>query len=88
MNTAKWKYIVPKLYKEYPNEAMNLNVSLSSPPIISVSDNGIGVAIRSDVVVSVLDKGEAVPVLCVSLVRLSSHSITKKTKELFQCHEP
>ena len=36
LNTSKWKYSVPELYKKYPNAAMDLNTSVSSPPIIKL----------------------------------------------------
>ncbi|KAH7674188.1 lipopolysaccharide-binding protein [Dioscorea alata] len=67
LNTASWKYLIPKLYKQYPNDDMELNLTLSSPPVIKVTTKNIGVTIRSDMIVNVLDFGVAVPVACISV---------------------
>lgn len=68
LNTAGWKYAVPQLYKQYPNDDMQLNISASSLPIIKVSNSGINTMLYSDVTIDVLDSGEVVPVACISLV--------------------
>ncbi|OWM85855.1 hypothetical protein CDL15_Pgr012105 [Punica granatum] len=74
LNTAGWKYIVPQLYKQYPNDDMELNISANSPPIIKVSDRGIDTTIYSDIIISVLDSGEVISVACISLVIHASGS--------------
>lgn len=68
LNTAGWKHIVPQLYKQYPNDDMDLNISVSAPPLIKVTNQGIGATIYADVIVDVLDAGEVIPVACISLV--------------------
>lgn len=68
LNTAGWKYIVPQLYKQYPNDNMQLNISASSPPTINVTNSGIDTVLYSDVTIDVLDSGEVIPVACISLV--------------------
>lgn len=68
LNTAEWKYIVPQLYKQYPNEDMELNISVSSPPIMTVVNNGINITVYSDVTIGVMDADEVIPVACISLV--------------------
>ncbi|KAF6144973.1 hypothetical protein GIB67_013324 [Kingdonia uniflora] len=76
LNTASWKYIVPQLYKKYPNYDMNLNISLSSPPVIRISSpHDIDATIYSDVTIDVLDFHETTPVACVSLVISASGSV-------------
>ncbi|KAJ0965182.1 hypothetical protein J5N97_026320 [Dioscorea zingiberensis] len=55
LNTASWRYLIPKLYKKYPNDDMVLNITLSSPPIIKVRTKNIRVTIFSDMIVNVLD---------------------------------
>jgi hypothetical protein len=60
LNTAGWRFIIPQLYKKYPNDAMNLNISFSSPPAIRIAENDI----------DVLDSSEVIPVACISLVSL------------------
>ncbi|KAI3717918.1 hypothetical protein L1987_69840 [Smallanthus sonchifolius] len=67
MNTAGWRFIVPTLYKEYPNDEMSLNFSLLSPPIIEVENEGIVATINSDVFINVKDAGEVIPVACISM---------------------
>ncbi|KAJ7538614.1 hypothetical protein O6H91_11G056500 [Diphasiastrum complanatum] len=41
LNTASWKYVIPQLYKKYPNMDMMLNFSVSTTPDISIARNGI-----------------------------------------------
>ncbi|KAG8386076.1 hypothetical protein BUALT_Bualt03G0111300 [Buddleja alternifolia] len=74
LNTAGWRFIVPQLYKKYPNHDMNLNLSVSSPPIIEVEKHQIRATIPLDVVIDVLDVEEVIPVLCVSVVISTSVS--------------
>ncbi|KAJ6845178.1 putative BPI/LBP family protein [Iris pallida] len=68
LNTARWKYIVPQLYRKYPNDNMQLNLTLTSPPIISIKPEGAGGTITTDMTVNVLDAGESVPVACITVV--------------------
>ncbi|XP_028758053.1 putative BPI/LBP family protein At1g04970 isoform X2 [Neltuma alba] len=64
LNTAAWRFIVPQLYKKYPNKDMELNISVSSPPIIQVTSQDIGATIHVDIIVDVEDAGE---VACISV---------------------
>ncbi|KAJ9153846.1 hypothetical protein P3X46_027243 [Hevea brasiliensis] len=74
LNTATWRFVYPQLYKKYPNDDMNLNVSLTSPPVIRIAENNLDGTIYLDVIVNVLDADEVIPVACVSLVIRSSCS--------------
>lgn len=67
LNTAEWRYIVPQLYKQYPNKDMDLNVTVSSQPIVTVVNNGIDIIVYSDVTIDVIDD-EVIPVACISMV--------------------
>ncbi|KAL8509856.1 hypothetical protein ACS0TY_016903 [Phlomoides rotata] len=67
-NTAGWRFIIPQLYKKYPNHDMNLNLSISSPPTIEVDNSQIKTDIPLDVVIDVLDADEVIPVACISMV--------------------
>lgn len=67
LNTAGWRYIVPQLYKQYPNDDMNINISVSSPPIIKVAKDDISAFVNLDVTIDVNDAGEVIPVACISL---------------------
>lgn len=68
LNTAEWRLFLPQLYKQYPNDDMDLNVSITSPPLITVAQNNIDGEIYSDVTIDVLDAGNTIPVACISLV--------------------
>ncbi|KAL3851170.1 hypothetical protein ACJIZ3_013052 [Penstemon smallii] len=74
LNTAGWRFIVPQLYKKYPNRDMNLNLSVSSPPIIEVENQRISAIIPLDFVIDILDADELIPVACISMVISSSGS--------------
>lgn len=71
LNTAGWRFIIPRLYKNYPNDDMNLNVSLASPPVIRISQKIIDVAANVDLIIDVLDGGQVIPVACIFLVSFS-----------------
>lgn len=67
LNTAGWRFIIPKLYKEFPNDEMSLNFTILSPPIIQVQNKGIAAIVNSDVFINVVDAGEVIPVACISM---------------------
>ncbi|KAK3021998.1 hypothetical protein RJ639_045159, partial [Escallonia herrerae] len=75
LNTAGWRFIVPQLYKKYPNADMDLNISLSAPPLIRISEQNIDVIVYADLVIDVLDNDDAIPVVCISLVIRASGSV-------------
>ncbi|XP_022758974.1 putative BPI/LBP family protein At1g04970 [Durio zibethinus] len=75
LNTAEWRFIIPQLYKKYPNDDMNLNISLSSPPVIRISEHNIGATIYADVIMDVVDAGQVIPVACISLEIRGSGSV-------------
>ncbi|URE35551.1 BPI LBP family protein [Musa troglodytarum] len=68
LNTAKWKYLIPQLYKKYPNDDMLLNMSLTSPPGIWITAQKIGATISLDMTIDVLDGSKTIPVACISVV--------------------
>ncbi|KAI7744632.1 hypothetical protein M8C21_001241 [Ambrosia artemisiifolia] len=67
MNTAGWRFIIPKLYKQFPNDEMNLNFTVLSPPIIKVENEGIVATVNTDVVINVMDAADVIPVACISM---------------------
>ncbi|GFY84355.1 lipid-binding serum glycoprotein family protein [Actinidia rufa] len=67
LNTSGWKLIFPQLYQQYPDDDMNLNISITSPPIVKVEQENINVASYADVTIDVLDAGEVIPVACIAL---------------------
>ncbi|THU47618.1 hypothetical protein C4D60_Mb09t17500 [Musa balbisiana] len=68
LNTARWKYLIPQLYKKYPNDDMLLNMSLNSPPGIWITPQKIGATISLDMTIDVLDGSKTIPVACISVV--------------------
>ncbi|KAK1391884.1 Lipid-binding serum glycoprotein family protein [Heracleum sosnowskyi] len=66
LNTAGWRYIVPQLYKKFPNDDMKLNISISSTPTIKIERQNIDVTVDLDMTVYVVNFGELVPVACIS----------------------
>lgn len=68
LNTAGWKYIIPQLYKKYPNDDMRLNISINSPPLISLAIDNIQATILLDMIIEVVDNGEMIPVACITVV--------------------
>ncbi|EEF33422.1 Lipopolysaccharide-binding protein precursor, putative [Ricinus communis] len=75
LNTAGWRFIVPQLYKKYPNYDMNLNISLSSPPIIRISGHDIDATVYADLIIDVLKADQVIPVACISLDIRGSGSV-------------
>lgn len=68
LNTAGWKYIVPQLYKKYPNDDMRLDISINSPPLITLASENIQATILLDMIIEVVDNGEVIPVACITMV--------------------
>ncbi|GAU18190.1 hypothetical protein TSUD_248920 [Trifolium subterraneum] len=60
LNTAGWRFIIPQLYKKYPNHEMNLNISLSSPPAVKISNQKAGAVVYADLTIDVLDEDEMI----------------------------
>lgn len=68
LNTAGWRFIIPQLYRRYPNADMNLNVSIYSPPHLIIKEHQIDLTVHADVIINVLNSGEVTPVACFSMV--------------------
>ncbi|PNX79014.1 LBP/BPI/CETP family, carboxy-terminal domain protein, partial [Trifolium pratense] len=67
LNTAEWRFVVPQLYKRYPNDDMQINISVSSLPVIQVGYQDIGATLSVDITIDVLEGGEVIPVACISV---------------------
>lgn len=68
LNTKTWRFLIPKLYKKYPNENMTLNISVTSSPSVMIGVGNIGANVNSDLIINVLDDSKTVPVACISVV--------------------
>ncbi|KAB5527684.1 hypothetical protein DKX38_021531 [Salix brachista] len=75
LNTAGWRFIVPQLYKKYPNDDMNMNLTLSSPPILKISEHNLDATVYADLIIDVLEADQVIPVACISLVIRGSGSV-------------
>lgn len=75
LNTAGWRFIVPQLYKKYPNDDMNMNLTLSSPPILKISEHNLDATVYADLIIDVLEADQVIPVVCISLVIRGSGSV-------------
>ncbi|XP_006661365.2 putative BPI/LBP family protein At1g04970 [Oryza brachyantha] len=67
LNTATWRFLIPRLYQQYPNDGMLLNISATSPPSVRINVGRIDATVDLDVTVNVLDFDEIVPVACISV---------------------
>uniref|UniRef100_A0ACD5XV44 Uncharacterized protein n=1 Tax=Avena sativa TaxID=4498 RepID=A0ACD5XV44_AVESA len=67
LNTASWRFLIPRLYRKYPNEDMLLNISAIAPPSVRINVGGVDATVDLDVIVNVLSSGDIVPVACISL---------------------
>ncbi|CAN4103972.1 unnamed protein product [Withania somnifera] len=74
LNTAGWRFIIPQLYRKYPNDDMNLNVSIYSPPHLRIKEQQIDLTVHADVVINVLNSDEVIPVACFSMAVSGSAS--------------
>ncbi|TXG64734.1 hypothetical protein EZV62_011728 [Acer yangbiense] len=63
LNTAGWRFIIPQLYKKYPKDDMNLNISLSSPPVVRISEHNIDATAYVDLIIDVLEADKVIPVV-------------------------
>ncbi|GAB4825226.1 hypothetical protein Ancab_008101 [Ancistrocladus abbreviatus] len=75
LNTAGWRFIIPQLYKKYPNDDMNLNISLVSPPSMRISQHSIDATVFVDLIIDVLEAHEVIPVACILLEIQASGSV-------------
>ncbi|KAJ4811161.1 lipid-binding serum glycoprotein family protein [Rhynchospora pubera] len=75
LNTKTWRFLIPKLYKKYPNEDMALNISVTSSPLVKIGVGNIGATVNSDMLINVLDGNQTVPVACIAVEATVSGSV-------------
>ncbi|XP_024015782.1 putative BPI/LBP family protein At3g20270 [Eutrema salsugineum] len=68
LSTSDWKLILPELYKQYPDVKMMLNMSVTSPPAVSITENGIDATIHLEISIDVQDSGAVLSVASISSV--------------------
>lgn len=70
LSTSDWKLILPELYKQYPDNKMMLNMSVTSPPAVKIRENGIGATIHLEIAINIQDSGQVISVAHISSVCL------------------
>ncbi|WVZ81340.1 hypothetical protein U9M48_028729 [Paspalum notatum var. saurae] len=83
LNTASWKFIIPRLYWNYPNDDMLLNISMASSPVISITSENIGATINTDMIIDVIHNKEIVPVACISVVVSASGIVETSSNKVY-----
>jgi lipopolysaccharide-binding protein len=68
LNTAFWKWLIPQLYRKYPNDDMALDFSVSSAPQVELSKDGAKAFAGADMTIIVKTNNGSVPVACLSMV--------------------
>ncbi|VVA99015.1 unnamed protein product [Arabis nemorensis] len=68
LSTSDWKLILPRLYKQYPDDKMMLNMSVTSPPDVKITENGIDTTIHLEISINVQDFGKVLSVARISSV--------------------
>jgi lipopolysaccharide-binding protein len=67
LNTAFWKWVIPQLYKKYPNEDMALDFSVSGAPQVDFTEDGANALAAADLTILVKTDNGSVPVACLSM---------------------
>lgn len=68
LNTHFWRWLIPQLYKKYPNTDMALGFASSAPPTVQLKTDGVTANAVADLTLSVKTEGKSLPVACISLV--------------------
>ncbi|KAH0926793.1 hypothetical protein HID58_019049 [Brassica napus] len=68
LSTSDWKLILPELYKQYPNVKMMLNMTVTSPPAVNITKNGIDAIIDLEISIDVQNSGAVLSVARISVV--------------------
>ncbi|KAG6592062.1 putative BPI/LBP family protein, partial [Cucurbita argyrosperma subsp. sororia] len=74
LNTSAWKWVIPQLYRQYPDDDIVVNISASSPPFLRLRAEDISASVLVDMIINVRDNGEIIPVACISLEVIASFS--------------
>eukprot|EP00029_Vermamoeba_vermiformis_P014239 TRINITY_DN9364_c0_g1_i1.p1 TRINITY_DN9364_c0_g1~~TRINITY_DN9364_c0_g1_i1.p1 ORF type:complete len:482 (-),score=76.37 TRINITY_DN9364_c0_g1_i1:30-1475(-) len=54
LNTSDWEYIIPGLYKAYPNAAMQISLAATTAPVVSISTSGVDLLALGELDIQVL----------------------------------
>jgi lipopolysaccharide-binding protein len=59
LNTSDWEYIIPGLYKTYPNSAMQISLAVTAAPVVSISSSGVDLLAVGELDIQVLPSPNA-----------------------------
>ncbi|GAQ91078.1 lipopolysaccharide-binding protein [Klebsormidium nitens] len=59
LNTRSWRFLLPRLYLQYPDAAMALNISFTAAPVVTLDPDGVAVAAQAAMEMQVLDQAGA-----------------------------
>lgn len=86
LNTHFWRWLIPQLYKKYPNMDMALNFACSEAPTVQLQTDGATVNAAAELTLLVKTDGQSLPVACISLalsmdaiVNVVGNNITAET---------
>ncbi|KAG0582311.1 hypothetical protein KC19_3G050700 [Ceratodon purpureus] len=67
LNTHFWRWLIPQLYKKYPNMDMALAFACSGPPTVQLQTDGVTANAAAELNLLVKTDGKSLPVACISL---------------------
>ncbi|XP_024362697.1 putative BPI/LBP family protein At1g04970 [Physcomitrium patens] len=67
LNTHFWRWLIPQLYKKYPNMDMALDFACSTPPTVQLQRDGATANAMAELILLVKTDEKPLPVACISL---------------------
>lgn len=74
LNTHFWRWLIPQLYKKYPNMDMALDFACSTPPTVQLQRDGATANAMAELILLVKTDEKPLPVACISLVSPNSRN--------------
>jgi lipopolysaccharide-binding protein len=75
LNTNDWQFLLPGLYKAYPNTPMQLDIFAAQPPSVSIGQSGMNVTTVSNLVISVTKGPQVIPCITIAVVVAASATV-------------
>eukprot|EP00897_Mesotaenium_endlicherianum_P005268 jgi/Mesen1/476/ME000101S10704 len=69
LNTGSWRFLVPQLYRQYPNQPLALQFSAASVPVVQFTATGVVATVEGDMFITVVPASgeDTTRVACLSL---------------------
>eukprot|EP00250_Pteridium_aquilinum_P033291 c5411_g1_i1 orf=203-2092(-) len=68
LNTSRWKFLIPQLYQQYPNQEIKLSFEVSAPPNITLTLDGVDMSAAAHMIIGVASNDSVVQVACVNII--------------------